>query len=64
MDNPIVRTNLAATYETQKELQEVIKTFDAPGEQRAAALMFLLTWNFCARQFELALEEEETRDDR
>mgnify|MGYP003661658911 FL=1 len=63
MDNPIVRTNLAATYETQEELQEVIKTFDAPGEQRAAALMFLLTWNFCARQFDLALEEVRDGED-
>ena len=64
MDNPIVRTNLAATYETQEELQAVIDRFSTKGEKAAAALMFLLTWNFCARQFDLALEEQETRDDR
>ena len=62
MDNPIVRTNLAATPETQKELHEVMENFSTNGERAAATLMFLLTWNFCARQFELALEEE-TRDE-
>ena len=64
VEHPLVRTNLAATYETQVDLQAVIDSFSTQGEKAAAALLFLLTWNFCARQFELALEEEETRDDR
>jgi len=39
-----------------------MENFSTNGERAAATLMFLLTWNFCARQFDLALEEE-TRDE-
>ena len=57
MDNPIVRTNLAATYETQEQLHKAIEGFSTNGEKAAATLLFMLTWNFCARQFDLAIEE-------
>jgi len=59
MDNPIVKTNLAATYETQEQLHKAIEGFSTNGEKAAATLLFMLTWNFCARQFDLAIEEAE-----